>query len=84
MYVHRHTNLLKSYHLWETKILKKKKWLKLSLMMLILLAVTYLMPQVLKQVFPYSSQLTYIVKKEIKENSFYFFEAKNLTFEIQI
>lgn len=53
-------------------------------MMLILLAVTYLMPQVLKQVFPYSSQLTYIVKKEIKENSFYFFEAKNLTFKIQI
>lgn len=38
---------------------------------------------ILKQVFPYSSQLTYIVKKEIKENSFYFFEAKNLTFEIQ-
>lgn len=83
MYVHRHTNLWNRI-IFEKQKFWKKKWLKLSLMILILLAVTYLMPQVLKQVFPYSSQLTYIVKKEIKENSFYFFEAKNLTFEIQI
>lgn len=37
----------------------------------------------LKQVFPYSSQLIYIVKKiEKKKNSFYFFQVKNLTFKI--
>lgn len=38
---------------------------------------------ILKQVFPYSSQLIYIVKKiEKKKNSFYFFQVKNLTFKI--